>query len=41
MEGKMQTVGMVRFRRLLGISYKDHITNEEVRSRIRKANGPY
>ena len=29
------------FRRLLGTSYKDHITNEEVRSRIRKAIGPY
>ena len=24
-----------------GISYKDHITNEEVRSRIQKAIGPY
>ena len=32
---------MRSFRRLLGISYKDHITNEEVRSRIRKAIGPY
>ena len=28
---------MRSFRRFLGISYKDHITNEEVRSRIRKA----
>ena len=31
---------MRSFRRFLGISYKDHITNEEVRSRIRKAIGP-
>ena len=29
------------FRRLLGISYKDHITNEEVRNRIRQVVGPY
>ena len=41
MERKIQTVEKRSFRRLLGISYKDHITNEEVRSRIRKAIGPY
>ena len=29
------------FRRLLGISYRDHVTNEEVRNRIRQAIGPY
>ena len=40
-ERKIQTVEMRSFRRPLGISYKDHITNEEVRSRIRKAIGPY
>ena len=40
-ERKIQTVEMRSFRRLLGISYKDHITNEEVRGRIRKAIGPY
>ena len=40
-ERKTQTVEMRSFRRLLGISYKDHITNEEVRSRIQKAIGPY
>ena len=38
-ERKIQTVEMRSFRRLLGISYIDHI--EEVRSRIRKAIGPY
>ena len=32
---------MRSYRRVLGISYKDHIANEEVRSRIRKAIGPY
>ena len=40
-ERKTQSVEMRSFRRLLGISYKDHITNEEVRSRIRKAIAPY
>ena len=29
------------FRRLLGISYKNHITNEEVRNRIKQASGPH
>ena len=38
---KIQTVEMRSFRCLLGISYKDHTTNEEVRSRIRTAIGPY
>ena len=28
-------------RRLLGISYRDHITYEEVKARIGNANGPY
>ena len=40
-ERKIQTVEMRSFRRLLSISYKDHITNEEVRSRIWKPIGPY
>ena len=40
-ERKIQTVEMRSFRHLLGISYKDHITNEEVQSRIRKAIEPY
>ena len=29
------------FRKLLGISYRDHITNEEVKARIGNAIGPY
>ena len=40
-ERKIQTVEMRSFRRLLGISYREHITNKEVRSRIRQAIGPY
>ena len=29
------------FRKLLGISYRDHITNEEVKARTGNAIGPY
>ena len=29
------------YRRILCISYKDHITNEEVRAKIQQAIGPY
>ena len=28
------------YRRILGISYKDHITNEEVRTKLQQAIGP-
>ena len=28
-------------KKLPGISYRDHITNDAVRDRIRRANGPY
>ena len=40
-ERKIQTMEMRSFRRPLGILYREHITNEEVRSRIRQAIGPY
>ena len=29
------------FHKLLGISYRDHITDEEVKTRIGNAIGPY
>ena len=29
------------FRKLLGVSYRDHITNEEVKARIGITIGPY
>ena len=32
---------MRNFKRLLGISYRDHITNDAVRDRIRRAIGPH
>ena len=38
---KIQTTQMRCFRKLLGISYRDHVTNEEVGNRIRQATGPY
>ena len=41
LEKKMQTTEMRCFRRLLGISYRDHVTNDKVGNRIRQAIGPY
>ena len=41
LEKKIQTTELRCFRRLLGISYRDHVTNEKVRNRIRQAIGPY
>ena len=41
LEKRIQATEMRCFRRLLGISYKDHIANEEVKNRIRQAIGPY
>ena len=38
---KLQATEMRCFRKLLGISYRDHITNDAVRDRIRQAIGPY
>ena len=37
----IQVTEMRCFRRLLGISYRDHVTNEEVRNNIRHAIKPY
>ena len=38
-ERRIQALEMRCFRRLLNISYKDHVTNEEVRNRIQNAIG--
>ncbi|PIK46132.1 endonuclease-reverse transcriptase [Apostichopus japonicus] len=40
-ERRIQAVEMRCFRRLLNISYRDHISNQEVRNRIGQAIGPY
>ena len=38
---KLQATEMRCFRKLLGMSYRDHITNDAVRHRIRQAIGHY
>ena len=38
-ERRMQSLEMGCYRRLLNISYKEHVTNEEVRNRIQNAIG--
>ena len=40
-ERRIQALEMRCFRKLLGISYRDHITNEEVKARIGNTIGPY
>ena len=40
-ERRIQALEMRCFRKLLGISYRYHITNEEVKARIGNAIGPY
>ena len=40
-ERKIQALEMRCFPKLLGILYRDHITNEEVKARIGNAIGPY
>ena len=40
-ERRIQALEMRRFRKLLGISYRDHITSDEVKTRIGNAIGPY
>ena len=40
-ERRIQALEMRCFRKLLGILYRDHITNEKVKARIGNAIGPY
>ena len=40
-EKRMQAFEIICYRRLLNISYKDHVTNEEVRKTIQAAIGEY
>ena len=40
-ERRIQALEMRCFRQLLGILYRDHITNEEVKTRIGSAIGPH
>ena len=41
LESRIQSLEMRCYRRILDISYKDHITNEEVDSRVWALIGPY
>ena len=38
---KIQAMEMRCYRKILRISYKDHVTNEEVRAKIQQAIGPH
>ena len=38
---RMQAMEMRCYRKILHISYKDHVTNEEVRAKIQQATGPH
>ena len=38
---RIQAMEMRCYRKILHISYKDHVTNEEVRAKIQQAIGPY
>ena len=41
LERRIQAMDMRCFRKLLGITYRDRISNEEVRSRVKQAIGPH
>ena len=41
LQRRIQAMKMRRYRRVLHISYKDHVTNEEVRAKIQQAIGPH
>ena len=38
---RIRAIEMRCYRMILHISYKDHVTNEEVRAKIQQANGPH
>ena len=38
---RIQTMEMRCYRKILHISYKDHVTNEQVRAKIQQAIGPH
>ena len=41
LQRKIQAMEMRCYRKILRISYKDHVTNEEVRAKIQQAIGPH
>ena len=41
LQGRLQAIEMRCYRKIQHISYKDHVTNEEVRTQIQQATGPH
>ena len=41
LQRRIQAMEMRCYRKILYISYKDHVTNEEVRAKIQQATGPH
>ena len=41
LQRRIQAMEMRCYRTILRISYKDHVTNEEVRAKIKQAIGPH
>ena len=41
LQGRIQTMKMKCYCKILHISYKDHVANEEVRAKIQQAIGPH
>ena len=41
LQTRMQAMEMRCYRKILRISYKDHVTNEDVRAKIHQAMGPH
>ena len=41
LQRRIQAMDMRCYRKILHISYKDHVTNEEVRAKIQQAIGPH
>ena len=41
LQRRVQTTEMRCYRKILHISYKDHVTNEEVQAKIQQAIGPH
>ena len=41
LQRRIQAMEMRCYRKILHISYKDHVTNEEVRAKIKQSTGPH
>ena len=41
LQSRIQTMEMRCYRKILRVSYKDHVTNEEVSAKIQQAIGPH